>query len=78
MKLDEKSRMVATADAVLRAMPGEGGPWHVRSLHLDQGTAPLALSADACTGVSYYWLAVGHVLEKSLEQFPGMRRVEFK
>jgi hypothetical protein len=78
MKLDEKSRMVATTDALLRAMPGEGGPWHVRSLHLDQGTAHLALSAVAWTGVSYYWPAVGYVLEKSHEQFPGVRPVEFK
>jgi len=78
MKVDESSRMAATAQAVLRSMPAQGGPWHVESLRLDKGTAHLKLSSDAWAGVSYYWLAVGHLLEKTLEQFPAIQRVEFQ
>jgi hypothetical protein len=78
MKVDESSRMAATAQAVLRAMPAQGGPWHVESLVVENGTVHLKLSSDAWAGVSSYWLAMGYLLEKSLEQFPGVRQVEFK
>lgn len=78
MKVEEGAKMAATAEAVLRAVPAQGEPWHVKSLRLDHGTAHLDIDSDAWAGVSYYWFGVGYLLEKSLKQFPGVREVEFK
>jgi len=78
MKVDESSRMAATAEALLRAMPGQSGPWQVKSLRQERGTVHLQLVSDAWTGVSYYWTSIGYLLEKTLERFPGVKEVEFR
>lgn len=78
MKVDESARMAATAEALLRAMPGQSGPWQVKSLRVDHGTVRLQLVSDAWAGVSYYWTSIGYLLQKTLEKFPGIKEVEFK
>lgn len=78
MKVDESARIAATAEALLHAMPAQGGPWRVKGLRLDRGIVHLQLVSDAWVGVSYYWTSIGYLLEKTLEKFPGVKEVEFK
>lgn len=76
MKVEKNSIMAATAEAVLRFMPGQG-PWHVTGFHVRGRTAHVKLNGSGWAGVSYYLRSVSFLVEKSLLRFPNIREVVF-
>jgi hypothetical protein len=76
MRFDSAEIIGATAEAVLRAWPGQG-PFHVSRWRQSGSTAHVALVADGWAGVTYYGTEVSYLIEKSLLSLPGVKQVIF-
>lgn len=76
MKVEKNGIMAATAEAVLRAMPGQS-PYHVTGFDVHDRTAHVKISGNAWAGVSFYWRSISFLVKKSLLQFPNIREVVF-
>jgi len=76
MRVNRDAIIGVTAEAVLRADPGQG-PWHVTSWHQVGDTAHVRIAGDGWAGVSYYLTSVSYLIRKSVLNLPGVNHFVF-
>jgi hypothetical protein len=76
MQIDQAAIIGATAEAVLRSWPGQG-PWHVTHWRQSGSTAHVTLVADGWAGVTYYAAQVSCLIEKSVLNLRGVKKLVF-
>jgi hypothetical protein len=76
MRFDKAAIIGATAEAVLRSFPSQG-QWHVIRWQATGSTAHVTLVGSGWAGVTYYLTSVSYLLEKSVLNLPGIRKLVF-
>jgi hypothetical protein len=76
MQFDQAAIIGATVEAVLRSWPGQG-PWHATHWRQGGSTAHVTLVADGWAGVTYYATEVNYLIEKSVLNLPGVKKLVF-
>lgn len=76
MRFDKAVIVGATAEAVLRSFPGQA-PWHVQHWQTTGSTAHVTLAGSGWAGVTYYLTSVSYLIEQSVLNIPGIRKLEF-
>ncbi len=76
MHVEPSAMIGATAEAVLRADPGQG-PWHVTDWTRDGDTAHVRIIGDGWAGVSYYLTGVTYLIRKSVVNLPAIKKLVF-
>ena len=76
MRFDKAAIIGATAEAVLRSFPSQG-QWHVMHWQATGSTAHVTFAGGGWAGVTYYLTSVSYLIEKSVLNVPGIRKLVF-
>ena len=76
MRFDKAAMVGATAEAVLRSFPSQG-QWHVMHWQTTGSTAHVTFAGSGWAGATYYLTSVSCLIEKSVLNVPGIRKIVF-